>query len=73
MPYDRICAVQGGVDEGEDPKSAAIRELREETGVTSAEVLAEVIILQSLSFVLICQRTCRERPTDPINRARCYS
>ncbi|XP_062091728.1 nudix hydrolase 26, chloroplastic-like [Humulus lupulus] len=33
---------QGGVDEGEDPRSAAIRELREETGVTSAEILAEV-------------------------------
>ncbi|KAK6933574.1 NUDIX hydrolase domain [Dillenia turbinata] len=33
---------QGGVDEDEDPKNAAIRELREETGVTSVEVLAEV-------------------------------
>ncbi|XP_030488593.2 nudix hydrolase 26, chloroplastic [Cannabis sativa] len=33
---------QGGVDEGEDPRSAAIRELREETGVSSAEILAEV-------------------------------
>ncbi|CAO2833050.1 unnamed protein product [Amaranthus hypochondriacus] len=33
---------QGGIDEGEDPKNAAIRELREETGVTSVEVLAEV-------------------------------
>ncbi|KAL0008150.1 hypothetical protein SO802_009652 [Lithocarpus litseifolius] len=33
---------QGGVDEGEDPRSAAIRELREETGVSSAEVIAEV-------------------------------
>ncbi|KAI3750794.1 hypothetical protein L2E82_21620 [Cichorium intybus] len=32
---------QGGVDEGEDPKAAAIRELREETGVTSAEILME--------------------------------
>ncbi|WJX20101.1 Nudix hydrolase 26, chloroplastic, variant 2 [Trifolium repens] len=32
---------QGGIDEGEDPKAAAIRELREETGVTSAEVIAE--------------------------------
>ncbi|KAF8397967.1 hypothetical protein HHK36_016893 [Tetracentron sinense] len=32
---------QGGVDEGEDPRNAAIRELREETGVTSAEVLKE--------------------------------
>ncbi|TXG49289.1 hypothetical protein EZV62_025164 [Acer yangbiense] len=33
---------QGGIDEGEDPKVAAIRELREETGIASAEVLAEV-------------------------------
>ncbi|KAL9676540.1 hypothetical protein QQ045_004754 [Rhodiola kirilowii] len=33
---------QGGIDEGEDPVHAAIRELREETGVTSAEVVAEV-------------------------------
>nr|AAC49902.1 diadenosine 5',5'''-P1,P4-tetraphosphate hydrolase [Lupinus angustifolius] len=33
---------QGGIDEGEDPRNAAIRELREETGVTSAEVIAEV-------------------------------
>ncbi|XP_021865563.1 nudix hydrolase 26, chloroplastic [Spinacia oleracea] len=33
---------QGGIDKGEDPQNAAIRELREETGVTSVEVLAEV-------------------------------
>ncbi|XP_022150467.1 nudix hydrolase 26, chloroplastic [Momordica charantia] len=33
---------QGGVDEGEDPRNAAIRELREETGVRSAEIIAEV-------------------------------
>ncbi|KAM7486411.1 hypothetical protein LguiA_002420 [Lonicera macranthoides] len=32
---------QGGIDETEDPRDAAIRELREETGVTSAEILAE--------------------------------
>nr|XP_043614814.1 nudix hydrolase 26, chloroplastic-like [Erigeron canadensis] len=32
---------QGGIDEGEDPRAAAIRELREETGVTSAEILME--------------------------------
>ena len=30
------------MDEGEDPRSAAIRELREETRVSSAEVIAEV-------------------------------
>ncbi|XP_002982292.2 nudix hydrolase 25 [Selaginella moellendorffii] len=33
---------QGGVDKGEEPREAAIRELREETGVTSVEVLGEV-------------------------------
>lgn len=33
---------QGGVDEGEEPRSAAIRELKEETGVSSVEVLAEL-------------------------------
>ncbi|TVU16681.1 hypothetical protein EJB05_40256, partial [Eragrostis curvula] len=32
---------QGGIDEGEDPRAAAFRELREETGVTSAEMVAE--------------------------------
>ncbi|KAF5737408.1 nudix hydrolase 27 chloroplastic [Tripterygium wilfordii] len=33
---------QGGADEGEDLRNAALRELREETGVTSAEFVAEV-------------------------------
>lgn len=33
---------QGGIEDGEDPKSAAIRELREETGVVSADIIAEV-------------------------------
>ncbi|KAL1553657.1 Nudix hydrolase 25 [Salvia divinorum] len=33
---------QGGIEEGEEPRSAAIRELREETGVVSAEVIGEV-------------------------------
>jgi len=32
---------QGGIDEGEDVRSAAIRELTEETGVRSATVLGE--------------------------------
>lgn len=36
--------VQGGADEGEDLRNAAIRELREETGVTSTEFLAEVCL-----------------------------
>jgi putative (di)nucleoside polyphosphate hydrolase len=32
---------QGGVDQGEEPVNAAIRELYEETGVRSAEIVAE--------------------------------
>lgn len=32
---------QGGIDKGEDPKAAALRELQEETGVVSAEIIAE--------------------------------
>ena len=34
---------QGGVDDGEDHEAAARRELAEETGVTSAELLAQSI------------------------------
>ncbi|KAK7310095.1 hypothetical protein RJT34_07359 [Clitoria ternatea] len=33
---------QGGIEDGEEPKSAAIRELQEETGIVSAEIIAEV-------------------------------
>jgi putative (di)nucleoside polyphosphate hydrolase len=32
---------QGGIDAGEDVRAAALRELAEETGITSAEVIAE--------------------------------
>lgn len=32
---------QGGIDEGEDPCTAAFRELEEETGTNKAELLAE--------------------------------
>lgn len=32
---------QGGIDDGEDPRVAAIRELEEETGVESAQVRIE--------------------------------
>eukprot|EP01018_Ginkgo_biloba_P012248 Gb_08083 [translate_table: standard] len=44
---------QGGVDDLEDPRAAALRELREETGVISAEIIAEVLQTQSpgISFL----------------------
>ena len=32
---------QGGIDKGETPRQAAMRELREETGTAAAEILAE--------------------------------
>jgi putative (di)nucleoside polyphosphate hydrolase len=32
---------QGGIDDGEDPRQAALRELAEETGIGSAEIIAE--------------------------------
>ena len=32
---------QGGIDEGEDPRDAALRELYEETGMRSVEIIAE--------------------------------
>jgi putative (di)nucleoside polyphosphate hydrolase len=32
---------QGGIDRGEDPRAAALRELKEETGTDKAEILAE--------------------------------
>ena len=32
---------QGGIDEGEDVRQTALRELAEETGITSAEIIAE--------------------------------
>ncbi|MGH1420127.1 MAG: RNA pyrophosphohydrolase [Hyphomicrobiaceae bacterium] len=32
---------QGGIDEGEDPQRAALRELEEETAITNVEIIAE--------------------------------
>ncbi|MCB2090523.1 MAG: RNA pyrophosphohydrolase [Alphaproteobacteria bacterium] len=32
---------QGGIDDGEEPMEAAIRELEEETGIKNAEIIAE--------------------------------
>lgn len=40
MPGDSWQMPQGGIDPGEDPRDAAIRELAEETSVISAEILA---------------------------------
>lgn len=40
--------VQGGIDGEEDPRAAAFRELREETGVTSAEYLGEVRVISNI-------------------------
>ncbi len=33
---------QGGIDKGESPRTAAMRELKEETGTDKAEILAEI-------------------------------
>ncbi len=39
---------QGGIDKGEEPRVAAMRELYEETGVTSASIIAEFEALDSV-------------------------
>lgn len=44
----QICVLKGGIDNDEDPKNAAIRELREETGVSSALVVSEVSLSSPL-------------------------
>lgn len=41
MPSEAWQMPQGGIDEGEPPQIAALRELREEIGTDKAEVLAE--------------------------------
>ena len=43
---------QGGIDTGEDPRSAALRELREETGVTTDLVTIEAQTADWLSYDL---------------------
>ena len=35
---------QGGIDEGEEPRAAALRELAEETGTDKAEIIAETAL-----------------------------
>lgn len=41
---------QGGIDKGEDPYDAALRELREETGISSVELVAESLQWYSYDF-----------------------
>lgn len=41
MPVDAWQMPQGGIDQGEDPRAAAFRELEEETGTAKAEIIAE--------------------------------
>lgn len=40
-PADYWQMPQGGIDEGEDPRAAAFRELEEETSIRDADILAE--------------------------------
>ena len=41
MPSDAWQMPQGGIDRGEDPRAAALRELEEEIGTAKAEILCE--------------------------------
>ncbi len=41
MPSEAWQMPQGGIDKGETPRQAALRELREETGTDRAEIIAE--------------------------------
>ena len=41
MPDEAWQMPQGGIDEGEEPRQAALRELREEIGTDKAEIIAE--------------------------------
>ncbi len=41
MPSAAWQMPQGGIDEGEDPRKAALRELKEETGTDKAEIIGE--------------------------------
>lgn len=41
---------QGGIDKGEEPQTAALRELREETGIVTAEIIAETTVWHHYEF-----------------------
>jgi putative (di)nucleoside polyphosphate hydrolase len=41
LPAEAWQMPQGGIDHGEEPRAAALRELAEETGIERAEILAE--------------------------------
>jgi putative (di)nucleoside polyphosphate hydrolase len=43
LPGENWQMPQGGIDHGEEPRAAALRELAEETGIGRAEILAESI------------------------------
>jgi len=43
LPGEAWQMPQGGIDRGEEPRAAALRELAEETGIDRAEILAESI------------------------------
>lgn len=42
MPSDAWQMPQGGIDKGESPRAAALRELEEEIGTAKAEIVAEM-------------------------------
>ncbi|GKV47423.1 hypothetical protein SLEP1_g54327 [Rubroshorea leprosula] len=61
----------GGIEDGEEPKSAAIRELREETGVVSAEIIAEAVDYKRPTYEVV-MRTFRPYLDDG-KAAKCKS
>jgi 8-oxo-dGTP pyrophosphatase MutT (NUDIX family) len=72
----------GYIDAGETPEQAALRELREETGIQadSARLLAELHALpgylKSSAFVVLCVSSCpvvRVKDTDEIAEARLFT